>query len=86
MRNEGQTLMEGTPLDEKARRMLSALEALGPGWHSRAELAAHLGKTKLNPVDIIALDTLAALGRIDRRMQPMPGRPQVNQTEYRIEE
>jgi hypothetical protein len=86
MQTEGLSTMEGTPLDEKARRMLVALKALGPGWHSRTAIAAQIGKNRLNPVDMITLDMLAAAGKIDRAMLPKPDMPQVNQWVYQSKE
>jgi hypothetical protein len=86
MQTEGQMTMEGTPLDDKARRMLAALKALGKGWHSRADVAAQIGKNRLNPVEIVALDMLASAGQIDRAMKPKPDMPQVNQWVYRSKE
>jgi hypothetical protein len=86
MQTEGRTLMEGTPLDDKASYLLEALNALGPGWHSRAELSAHLGKVKLSVAETIALDMLASISKIDRAMHAMPDKPQVNQYVYRIKE
>jgi hypothetical protein len=86
MQTEGQMTMEGTPLDDKARRMLVALQALGPGWHSRADIAVQIGKPRLNPVEIVALDMLAAAHKIDRAMLPKPDMPQVNQWVYAAKE
>lgn len=78
--------MEGTPLDQTAREMLAALVELGPGWYSRRDVAAYLGKNKLNPVEIVTLDMLASIGKLERALRPTPSRPHINQWQYRIRE
>ncbi len=78
--------MEGTPLDAKARRALQALKALGTGWHSRNTIAAKIGKSRLNPVEIIALDMLVSAGVIERSMRLIPNMPQINHWVYRAKE
>lgn len=87
MQAEGQITMKGTPLlDDKTQRVLDALHALGAGWHSRMEIAKQIGKTRLNPVEIVALDMLATNGQIERSMQVKPNMPQINQVVYRLKE
>jgi hypothetical protein len=53
--------------EKTANILMDALNALGEGWHSRAELAAHLGKKRLNGAEATALDLLAAHGIIERQ-------------------
>jgi hypothetical protein len=60
------------PRDPK-RRMLEILAALGPGYHTRREIAERLGRPELWPREVYALHVLAAEGAIRVRRQKSPG-------------
>lgn len=59
-------------IEDTREKLYKALVTLGPGWHDRLSLARQIGKKTLNPVDIIALDTLTADGRIEKVSQQLP--------------
>jgi hypothetical protein len=82
MQAEGLMPMEET----RIRYLIDTLRGLGPGWHSRAELAAYLGKNRLNPAETATLDILAATGPLEREMRAVPERPHLNEYVYRIKE
>jgi hypothetical protein len=81
-RNEGVGMLTGM-LDQKATKMLEALERCGSGWHSRAEIAEALNKQRLTDADVLALDYLIKEGLIEAERHeidaPIPVR-----WEYRI--
>jgi hypothetical protein len=72
-------------LDNKSQELLEAIRARGVGWHTRAEIAAQLGKNKLNPVEAALLDAMAARGVLEREMQPS-NKPHIQHWAYRIKE
>lgn len=57
-------------IENKQVQLLEAMRALGDGWHDRQEIAAHLGKNKLNPSETTVLETLVASGKLDKELQP----------------
>lgn len=57
--------MREQTIDRRAVKMLEALKACGPGWHSRREIANALGKTRLTDGDVIALELLTREGKIE---------------------
>jgi hypothetical protein len=57
-------MAQQTALSKHAEKIYAALEALGPGWHSRADLAAALNKRRLSAYEQAALDTLVESGRV----------------------
>jgi len=76
-------------LDDVAEKLYRALETLGSGYHDRTELAAALGKQKLNPVDNLALESLVDNGRIEGSSLPIVsgGRGRnITRRVYRIKE
>src|SRR5258708_25854930 len=54
-----------TGLSQQAERLVAAIQARGPGWNGRAEIAAYLGKPRLVASDASALDLLIMQGRIE---------------------
>lgn len=52
-------------VSSKAAELLDALRQCGPGWHSRAELAAQLGKNRLNASEVTVLETLVDRGQVE---------------------
>ena len=74
------------PITRRQSAMIVLLKQLGPGWHSRNEIATAKGVVRLNPVDIEALDELAIRGFIvERELQPGP-REAVFQWHYRLKD
>jgi len=72
------------PITKRQNAMIALLRQLGVGWHSRNDLATVKGVARLSPVDIEALDELAARGFIvERQLAPGP-RDHVFQMKYRI--
>lgn len=72
------------PITKRQNAIVELLRGLGPGWHSRNDLAAAKGVIRLSPVDIEALDELAVRGFIvERQLQPGP-RESVFQWHYRL--
>ena len=71
------------PLSVQAEKLFEALKALGAGWHSRAELARQVGKTRLNPFDIALLEVLRESGLIEAEQHPASG-PITYKWMYRI--
>jgi predicted transcriptional regulator len=60
-----------TLLEEQTRQLLTALSE--EKWTSRAELAKLLGKKRLNPYEVAALDMLTAQGQIEAEKRPAIG-------------
>lgn len=75
--------MEHAPLGEKERQLVSALQALGPGWHSRAEIAAQLKKRRLNPAEVVIFDVLVSKGKVEKRSEPGK-RANISQWVYKL--
>ena len=73
------------PLSERAEKLFAALEALGPGLHSRAAIAAQIDRKRLNIYDVALLEMLHEEGRIEVIQQPVPG-PIGYQWFYRVKE
>jgi hypothetical protein len=76
-------IMRDHPLQGRTQDILAALKDMGPGWHSRADLAAHFSKNRLNPVEVAALDYLVAVGLIESELHPTSTQ-HINQWVYRI--
>jgi hypothetical protein len=57
-------------IEDIREQLYTLLQALGSGWHTRADLAKKLYKNHLNPVEIAALEMLVAEGRVERLTQP----------------
>jgi hypothetical protein len=72
-------------IDDKEREMFNAVAALGPGWHDRLDIAAHLAKKRLNPVEATALDLLVRADRLEKQLQP-GDQPHINRWVYRVKE
>lgn len=74
-----------SPITSKRELLIDALRGLGPGWHSRSDLARAFGKKRLNPVETAALDHLAATDEIERQSAP-GGHDGVMQWVYRLKD
>ncbi len=72
-----------TVLRQNADRLYAALEALGPGFHRRKDIAHQLGKTHLQPVETAAMDFLIEQGRVEAAKEPIKG-PFAERWIYRI--
>ncbi len=70
-------------LTVKQAALIEVLRSMGAGWHSRAAIATAMGKNRLNPLDIAALDELSAFVEIERRAV-IGDRPSFAQYEYRL--
>jgi hypothetical protein len=70
-------------IEDTREALYKTLKALGPGWHDRQEIAAHVGKNRLNPVDTAALDLLVSDGRVEKVSQ-QAGRGNVTRWVYRV--
>lgn len=75
-----------SPIMKNKTALVEAMRGLGPGWHSRVEIAAYMGKNKLNPGELMVLDEMAVRGEIfERQLGPGP-RESVFQWTYRIKD
>jgi hypothetical protein len=74
-----------TLLGQRAELIFNALSALGPGWHSRPEIAGQIGAKRLQLLDAAALDLLTMQGRIEAERHPINA-PIRERWEYRIKE
>ncbi len=64
----------GGTIEATRRAVLAALEKLGGGWHSRADLARAMDKARLNLSEITILETLVEAGKVAKQStQPTPG-------------
>jgi hypothetical protein len=70
-------------IEDKEHQMLEAVKALGPGWHDRLDIAAHLSKKRLNPVEATALDLLVTAGKLEKELQPGE-QMHINRWVYRV--
>jgi hypothetical protein len=77
------TTVEDTSLARHADKLHSALVALGPGWHGRADIARQLGRPRLVSYDTQALEWLVATGRIEAERHEIEG-PIPQRWEYRV--
>lgn len=77
--------MQPVSIEDKAQDLLNALTSLGDGWHTRAQLAAKLGKNQLNPGDITLLDLLVNQGKLDREAR-QGSRTNLSQWVYRVKQ
>jgi hypothetical protein len=73
-----------TSLDDKWAYLIEAIRALGSGFHSRADIASHLEKAKLNPAEILALDFLAERGVLEKLLQQSETAAQISRYVYRL--
>jgi hypothetical protein len=78
------TLMIVT-IEANEERLIEALGELGPGWHTRNDLAAQMDKRRLDPVLATLLEVLVRAGRIERKERRVPGRNLV-EGQYRLKE
>ena len=77
----------GTTLERNAEKLYATLHSLGPGWHSRQEVANFLGKSRLTGHDASALDLLAMQGRIIAERHEIPAPTTIERRwEYKIAE
>lgn len=72
-------------IEQREQEMLEVIKALGPGWHDRNAMAAHLGKKMLNPQQTMTLDLLASKGVIEK-MQEATHREHIYHWLYRLPE
>jgi hypothetical protein len=77
--------MDYSPLDEREKQLMDALRSLGAGWHTRAELAAQLGKARLNASEITLLEVAARQGQIEIMTRPAK-RPNISEYLYKVKE
>lgn len=68
---------------EIEQELLTALRALGNGWHTRGHLADHLQKARLNPAEQILLERLVYSGQVEKRCEPSRN-PHVLTFVYRV--
>ncbi|MEP7287062.1 MAG: hypothetical protein ABI947_15005 [Chloroflexota bacterium] len=70
---------------QRANELYSLIADLGPGWHTRGDMARFMGKARLSPFDVAALEALAESGRVMAEQHeidaPIPVR-----WEYKIKE
>jgi len=52
-------------ISAKTAEMLDVIRRCGPGWHSRSEIAAQLGKNRLNAAEATILETLVESGQVE---------------------
>jgi hypothetical protein len=78
-------LMARKSISEKRADVLDALKRCGAGWHGRAEIAAQLGRNKLNPTDVALLETLVELGQVEAERHEIDA-PIPIRWEYRVKE
>jgi len=74
-----------TALSQHADKLFAALQALGSGFHSRAEIAAHLKKSRLIAYDVAALDLLVMQGRVEAEQHAIDA-PIQQRWEYCVKE
>jgi uncharacterized membrane protein len=59
-------------LSNQTEAILEVLKKI-PDWATRAEIARALGKRRLNPYELAALDLLVERGQIITQQEKMPG-------------
>lgn len=64
-------------------KFFKALQSLGDGWHTRAEIARTVRKPRITGYDAALLDVLVSEGKIEAERRQMPG-PIGYQWVYRI--
>ncbi len=69
-------------ISDIGHRMLDAVASFDQ-WVSRGELAKHLGKKRLNPHEVAALDLLVERGQLEAEKRSAPG-PIGYQWVYRV--
>ena len=72
-------------LEEQSGKILTAIKALGPGWHSRAEISAQLGKKRLFAADATLLSYLVETGKVEAEQHEIEANIPIR-WEYRIKE
>jgi hypothetical protein len=70
---------------DKEKELLNVLRQLGKGWHSRKDIAAAMGKNRLNGAEAALLDVMADAGKIEKSMAQTKVET-VNRWQYRIKE
>lgn len=73
-----------SPIQRRQTALIEVLRTMGDGWFSRGDIAAAMGKNRLNPSELDALDDLAIRGDIIERRLGEAAIPNVNQWQYRI--
>lgn len=71
-----------TELPAQAERLLGVLKMTPGEWVDRGDIAAALGKSRLNPAEVAYLEMLAVQGRIEAREVPTSA-PSQNKWVYR---
>jgi hypothetical protein len=66
------------------RELIAALKALGPGFHTRQDIATITHKKQMDAVSRGVLDDMAARGIVLRENRPGK-RPGANQYHYRLD-
>lgn len=59
-------MMREKTMAERQAAMLEVLGVMGNEFHTRAQIAAHIGKSRLDPWDVAVLETLALQGQIEQ--------------------
>lgn len=77
--------VDKTPLSSEAEKLLEAIRGSKAEWLTRAMIAQHLGKRRLNPMEIALLEMLNGLGMIEIAIRDDP-RPVGYRYEYRVKD
>jgi hypothetical protein len=85
MKEGTMNVMARKSVSEKRAVILEAIRRCGAGWHSRAEIAAQLGKRRLNPTEATLLETLVESGEVEAERHEIDA-PIPIRWEYRIKE
>lgn len=73
-----------SPVMRYKTALVNALRTLGPGWHTRGEIAAAMDKNKLNPGELMMLADMVSRGEIIEGETFEGPRENVLQWHYRI--
>ena len=81
-------MLMAPPITRRQSELIALLKQLGPGWHTRTEIAAAKGApNRMSPVDIEALDELAARSFIvERSLEPRRTGEAVSRWVYRLKD
>ena len=74
--------MNQSPIAERAQALKRALDSQ---WATRGAIARRLGKSRLNPYEVAALDHLAEQGQVEAR-EVKTNAPSGTRWEYRLKE
>ncbi len=69
--------------NDKTDRLLDAIRKCGPGWVSRSQIAAQLGKGRLTGPEAMVLSSLVAMGVLEAERHEING-PIPTRWEYRL--